>query len=412
MTQDRDPDRNARAGGLVGPGLALAAVVLMAAALRPGATSVGPVIAELRADLGISATTAGVLTALPGLTFAAIGAVAVALSRRIGLTGGLLVGLVVVVAGLLARTFTGSTVAFLACTLLGLAGMALGNVLVPAWIKRHGGSHVTRLMTAYGVTLLVSAGIGSMVASPIAQHAPGGWRAALGVWGLTAALGLAPWLVLAIRERADLADRAGSPLLPPSGSVLRSPTAVALGVFFGMQALTAYVQFGWLPQVYRDAGLSATSAGALLAMISGIGVIGGFLMPGWVATASNLAPGIWAFGALTIAGWAGLLVAPARVPWLWALLLGCGGWTFTAAIAMITARSRDPHVTARVSGFVQPFGYLLAGIGPLLVGVVYQATGGWTVVLWAMMGVAVVMTLSGLRLARRTYVDDELHDRA
>lgn len=416
MTQPSEPDRTppagtpdaARGAALVGPGLALLAVVLMAAALRPGATSVGPVIAELRAGLGISATVAGVLTALPGLTFAAIGAVAVALSRRIGLTGGLLVGLVLIVAGLLSRTFAGSTVAFLACTLVGLAGMALGNVLVPAWVKLHGGVYVTRLMTAYSVTLLVGAGIASMVAAPIAQLAPGGWRAALGVWGLTAAVGLLPWLVLARRERADLADRAAAPILPPSGSMLRSPTAAALGLFFGMQALTAYVQFGWLPQVYRDAGLSATAAGALLALISGIGIIGGFLMPRWVATSSNLAPGIWAFGVLTIAGWVGLLVAPATVPWLWAVLLGFGGWTFTASIAMITARTRDPQVTARVSGFVQPFGYLLAGLGPLLVGVVYQATGGWTVVLWSLMGVAVVMTAAGLRLARRTYVDDEL----
>lgn len=393
---------------LVGPGLAMVAVVLLAAALRPGATSVGPVIAEVQQGLGMSATVAGVLTALPGLTFGAIGAIAVAISRRIGMTGGLLLGLVLVVSGLLLRTFTGSTAAFLACTLLGLAGMALGNVLVPAWIKRHGGAYVTRLMTAYSVTLLVSAGIASMLASPIAQQAPGGWRAALGVWAVSAAVGFVPWLVLWRRERSDLADRAGSPILPPSGSLVRSPTAAALALFFGMQALTAYVQFGWLPQMYRDAGLSATAAGALLALISAIGVVGGLLMPRWVAASSNLAPGMWAFGVVTVAGWAGLLVAPSTVPWLWATLLGIGGWTFTASIAMITARTRDPHVTARVSGFAQPFGYLLAGLGPLLVGVVYQATGGWAAVLWGLMVVAAVMTAAGLRLSGRRYVDDEI----
>ncbi len=392
---------------IVGPGLALVAVVLMAAALRPGATSVGPVIAEVSESVGMGAALAGVLTALPGLTFAAIGAVAVALARRVGLTVGIVVGLVLIVLGLVLRTFTDSTAAFLACTLLGLAGMALGNVLVPAWAKRHGGPYVTRLMTAYSVTLLVSAAIGSAAASPIAAYAPGGWRAALGVWGLTAAVGFVPWVVLAVRERADAADRTGTAMLPPSGLMLRSPTALALGLFFGTQALTAYAQFGWLPQIYRDAGLSATAAGALLALISVIGVVGGFLMPRWVATSANLAPGMWFFGASTIAGWLGLLIAPAAVPWLWAVLLGFGGWTFTAAIAMITVRTRDPHVTARVSGFVQPFGYLLAGLGPLLMGVVYQATGGWTQVLWGLVGVAVVMTIAGLRLARPAYVDDE-----
>lgn len=407
MDQDTAADP-APASTIVRPALALVAVVLIAAALRPGTTSVGPVIAELRADLGFSAVVAGVLTALPGLTFGAIGAVAVALSRRAGLTGGLLVGLVLIVVGLVLRTFTGSTLAFLACTLLGLAGMAVGNVLVPAWIKHHGGPHVTRLMTAYSVTLLLSAAVGAALAAPIAERAPGGWRAALGMWGLTAAVAVVPWAVLAVRERRDSADRDDAPLLAPSGSMLRSPTALALGTFFGMQALSAYAQFGWLPQIYRDAGLPGTTAGALLAFVSGIGVVGAFLMPRWVARSTDLRFGIWAFGVLTVAGYAGLLIAPAALAWLWAALLGLGGWAFTAAITMLTARTRDPQVTARVSGFVQPLGYIAAGLGPLGMGVLYQVTGGWTAVLWGLMGVGTIMTVAGLRLARPAYVDDEI----
>ncbi|QGF22684.1 MFS transporter [Raineyella fluvialis] len=394
--------------GLVGPALALVAVILVAAALRPGATSVGPVMAELRQQFGLGGGVAGMLTALPGLTFGAIGAAAVALSRRIGLTAGVLTGLVLITVGFLARTFTASALTFLLATLVGLSGMALGNVLVPAWIKRHGGTYVTRLMTAYSVTLLVGAAAASMLASPIAAIAPGGWRAALGMWGLAAGVGLVPWTVLTIRERRDRADRAGAPILAPSGSLLRSPTAVALSLFFGMQALNAYAQFGWLPQIYRDAGLSATAAGGLLGLISLLGIVGGFLMPVWVARARDLTVGIVVFGVLTAGGYVGLWLAPAVVPWLWAGLLGLGGWAFTAAIAMITARTHNPHVTARVSGFIQPVGYVLAGLGPLLVGVLHQVTGGWAQVLALLIGTAVVMTLAGLRLARPAYVDDEI----
>ncbi|MEA5155364.1 MFS transporter [Raineyella sp.] len=392
---------------IVGPALALVAVVVVAGSLRPGATSVGPVMAELRQQFGLDGTAAGLLTALPGLTFAAIGAVAVALSRRIGLTAGVLAGLALITGGFLLRTFTGSTLAFLACTLVGLSGMALGNVLVPAWIKRHGGGAVTRLMTVYSVMLLVGAAAASMFASPVAAVAPGGWRAALGVWGLAAAVGLVPWAVLTVRERRDRADRAGVPIVAPSGSLLRSPTAVALSVFFGMQALNAYVQFGWLPQIYRDAGLPAGAAGGLLGFVSVLGILGGFLMPVLVERSPDLTPVMVAFGVLTVAGYVGLWLVPAVVPWLWATLLGLGGWAFTAAIAMITARSRDPQVTARLSGFVQPVGYLMAGIGPLLVGVVHQLTGGWPWVLTLLIGTAVVMTLAGVRVARPTYVDDE-----
>lgn len=408
-TDPGDPRRvGPAATGIVGPTLALVAVILVAAALRPGATSVGPVMAELRHQFGLSGAVAGLLTALPGLTFGAIGALAVALARRIGLTAGVFTGLVLITLGFLLRTFTGSTAAFLACTLIGLAGMALGNVLVPAWIKRHGGGAVTRLMTAYSVTLLIGAAAASILAAPLVRVAPGGWRAALGVWGLAAGIGLLPWLVLTLRERRDRADRAGAPILPPSGSLLRSPTALALSLFFGMQALNAYAQFGWLPQIYRDAGLSGEAAGALLGLISLLGIVGGFLMPVWVERSTDLTAGIVGFGVLTVGGYVGLWLAPATVPWLWAGLLGLGGWAFTAAIAMITARTHNPHVTARVSGFAQPVGYVLAGLGPLLVGVLYQVTHGWTAVLALLVGTAVVMTVAGLRLARPTYVDDEI----
>ena len=393
---------------LVGPGLALVAIVLMAAALRPGATSVGPLMTEITEGLGMSAAVAGVLTALPGFTFAAIGVVAVMVSRRFGLTGALLLGVVLLVVGLLLRTFTGSTVAFLACTLLLLTGMGLGTILVPPWIKRHGGEHVTRLMTAYSVTLLLGGSVGSMLASPVAQLAPGGWRAALGMWGLLAIVGLVPWIVLARRERADLADRAGAALLPPTGSLLRSPTATALAAFCGAQFLIAYVQFGWMPQMFRDAGLSPNAAGVMLGMVSLVAIIGGFLTPPWVARSSNLTVGMLVLGLVTVIAWGGMLVAPAALPWLWSVLMGIGAWTFPAGIAMITARTREPEITARVSGFVQPFAYLMAGIGPLVVGVVYEEAGGWTAVLWGLVVVSVLMTIAGLRLTRQTFVDDEI----
>lgn len=412
MSENTEPaqvaDSPAEVTRLVGPGVALIAVILVAAALRPGATAVGPVIAELRQEFGLNGTVAGLLTALPGLTFGAIGAAAVALARRIGLTGGILAGLLLIMVGLLLRTFSGSTVGFLACTLIGLAGMALGNVLVPAWIKRHGGGAVTRLMTAYSVVLLVGAATASMLAAPLVRVAPGGWRAALGVWGIAAAVAVVPWIVLGLRERRDRSDRAGAPMLPPSGSLLRSPTAVALSLFFGTQALTAYAQFGWMPQIYRDAGLSGDTAGLLLGLVSLLGIVGGFLMPVWVERSTDLRAGMVGLGVVTVGGYVGLWLAPATAPWLWAGLLGLGSWAFTAAIAMITVRTRHPQVTAQVSGFAQPIGYVLAGLGPLLVGVLYQLTGGWAAALALLIVTAVVMTVAGLRIARPTYVDDEI----
>ncbi len=385
------------------------AVVLVAVNLRPGASSVGPVLAEVRDGLAAGSGVVGVLTGLPGLCFAGFGALAVGLARRVGTTTGITLGLVAVTAGLLLRAVAGSPALFLLLSTLALAGMAVGNVLVPAWIKRHGGRNEVTLATIYGSGLVVGGSLGSLLTAPLAD-ALGGWRPALGAWGVAAALALPVWAWL-----TWTLERATGPAVatrPTGGRITGSPTAVAMTVLFGTQAMHAYIQFGWLPQIYRDAGLSATYAGALQALLSGITIIGGLVMPTVIARSRTLAPHMLTFGALIVVGYVGLLLAPATLPWLWAVLLGVAGFAFPTCIALITARTRHSTVTARLSGFVQPVGYLLAGLGPVAVGLLHDATGGWDVVLWLLAATAVPFTWAGLKVSRPVYVDDELDDPA
>ena len=75
-----DPHQDSRAERL----LVLVGIVVLAFNLRPAAVSVGPVLGELTAELGMSPTTAGVLTTLPVLAFAVFGALAPWLARVVG----------------------------------------------------------------------------------------------------------------------------------------------------------------------------------------------------------------------------------------------------------------------------------------------------------------------------------------
>ena len=382
-------------------------VVLVAVNLRPGASSVGPVLAEVQDGLGLDATAAGVLTALPGLAFAVVGALAVGLSRRLGINGSIVLALGAVAAGLLVRSIVDSAVWFMALTILAFAGMAVGNILVPAFIKRHGGRRTAVMNSIYGTSLALGATLPLLLGGVLAGADPAGWRLSLGIWGGLALAAFLPWLVVAVRAGRDpVAGHA--PETDRKVRMRSSPTAVALSIFFGVQSMHAYVQFGWAAQIYRDAGLEQGHAGLMAAIIAGLGIPGGLIMPALVARSGRLRFYIAGLGGFMLAGYSGLLLAPAALPWLWAICLGVGGFAFPTALALITARSREPRTTAQLSGFIQPVGYLLAALGPFAIGALHDVSGSWSLPLAILLASAVVMVGAGIRAAAPRFVDDEL----
>jgi CP family cyanate transporter-like MFS transporter len=157
----------------------------------------------------------------------------------------------------------------------------------------------------------------------------------------------------------------------------RSPLAWALAVYFGLQATAAYVVIGWLPQMFRDAGVPAETAGLLFSLTMVLAVPLSYVL---AAVAGRLRDqsGIAAvLGACGLAGYVGMWVSPAAAPWLWAVLLGVSNSSFPLALTMIGMRGRDTATVGRLSAFAQSTGYLLSIPGPLAAGALYQHTGGW-----------------------------------
>jgi CP family cyanate transporter-like MFS transporter len=381
------------------------AVAAIAIILRPGATSIGPVLAEITHGLGLSATVAGALTALPGFCFAIAGATAVTLSNKLGTAGALTLGAAAAALGLLARSLVTNQAAFLALSVLALLGAGMGNILVPVFIKRFYPRRQSVLMMVYVVGLTTGATVPGLV-TPLFLSTPSGWRAALGVWGVISALAVVPWVVLTVRERR----LTGAAMGPRSSilSVIRSRRALGLAVFFGIQSMQAYVCFGWLAQILRDSGVSAASASLLMSYYSGLGFPAALIMPIVVARSRDLRPYVVIFSTLLAVGFVGLWLAPLWSPILWVTLLSVAGFSFPMALALITARTRDPHVTGGLSGLTQSVGYVFSGLGPLLVGIIHEVTGGWSVPLLMIAGSAVFLLLGGLAIARPGYVDDDL----
>jgi len=393
----------ARPGARTG-GLAVVALLLVAFNLRPAVTSLGPVLAEARAALGMSGAVAGLLTSVPALCFALVGFAAPGLARRYGPSAVVAAGTAVVAVGLVLRPLAGGTALFLALSAFALAGIAVANVLLPVVVKQRFPDQVGRMTGLYSMALNLGASVAAAATVPLSGAFGGDWRWGLGAWGVVAAVAVPPWLVLA---RVRTADRAPQPAPGPPGAgsgpgvrMTRSPTAWALAAYFGLQAGAAYIVIGWLPQVFRDAGLSAGSAGLLFAITSLLGVPLSFALSalaGRLRRQSAIAVVLGVFG---LAGYAGLWAAPAAAPWVWAVLLGVANCSFPLALTMIGLRGRNSATVVRLSAFAQSAGYLLSIPVPFLVGALYEHTGGWRVPLVLMAVLMVAQLVAGLLAGR------------
>ncbi|MGW0163184.1 CynX/NimT family MFS transporter [Mycobacterium sp. NPDC003323] len=378
------------------------AVVLTAANLRPAITSVGPMLGDMRGELGTSALWAGVLTTLPGLCFAGAGLTAPFLSRRLGLGRAIATALVVLVAGLLIRVVDGPAVV-IGGTLIATAGIALINVLIPVVIKESFPARIG-LMTGIYTAALQGGGAAGSAVTPSLDEWLGGWRPALGAWAGLAAAALAFWMI-AMRGRATTSVTA-----PPTGegararSMLRSRLAWIVTGFFGCQSCMAYIVMGWLPQVFIDNGMSKSDAGMLLGLNALIAVPISIVVAPMAARRPGQSGWIVGLGVLGFSGALGLAFAPMAAPVLWTLLLGLGMSVFSLALAVIALRSRTAADTARLSGMVQGLGYLLAGVGPFLFGLLHEISGGWTVPWIMLLGVYVVQIVLGALAGRPRYV--------
>lgn len=387
--------------------LVVVGLVLTALNLRPAITSLGALLEEVRDGLHMSGSVAGVLTSVPPLCFAVFGIMAPRLARRFGPGAVVCAGMIAITAGLAIRPLVGGTAGFLAASALALMGIAVSNVLMPVIVKRWFPDRVGSMTGLYSMALALGTSLAAAVTVPMTSALGGSWRLGLGVWAVLAAVAILPWIPV-VRERS------GAPGQPaarhpdtPALRITRSRTAWGLACFFGLQATAAYITMGWMPQIFRDAGVSAGTAGVLLAVTMAMGVPLAFVIPRVAARMKNQGPIVVLLGSCGLIGYAGLYFAPAGGAWAWALLLGISNCSFPLALTMIGMRSRTGAGVVRLSAFAQSVGYLISIPGPLLIGVLYQHSGGWELPIALMAGLMVPQMAVGILAGRDRTIEDE-----
>jgi MFS transporter, CP family, cyanate transporter len=379
--------------------LLMLAIVLVSLNLRAALTVVGPLIRDLREGDGLSGAGVGLLAAAPLIAFGLISPLGPRLAARFGIERTLVACMVLLSASLALRPLP-SVVLLFAGTLAAGAGIAVANVLLPALVKRRFGEHATFVTGIYSVALGIGAALAAGVAVPSEGWLGDSWRGALAVWAVPALLSAVVWLPL-LRG----APRHAASAAPVRVSLWRDAVAWRVTAFMALLAVLFYSQVAWLPEIYRHEGMSKGSAGALLSVSLFMGIPCGFVVGALAGRLRDQRPIALAGGVVVVVGWLGVLVDPMLAPWLWSALLGIGfGTGFTLVLALFVLRARDAAHAAALSGMAQSVGYTLAAIGPIAVGALHDATGGWGAPLVVLLAVSAVDLALGLGAARRCWV--------
>lgn len=407
-TPRANPRRGAALFGVyIGAGL-----LLIAFNLRIGVASVGPVLAAIEDDLKVSASTASLLTTIPVFAFGAFAFLTPMLTRRIGLHRLLGITMAAVAIGIGVRLID-SPIALFGGTVLVGAAIAVANVCMPAAIKQDFGHRVGLMMGLYSTALFVGAAVAAAFTVPLLAASDGSWRGALGFWAIPAVVALVVWLPRALKNPGHIPGThrvVDAPVEqrdePSLGRLFRDPVAWAVTAFMGLQSLSYYAALTWVPTLLQDAGVSAHDAGLLLSYSSAPGIVAALVVPvlmqrvraGWVLVGVS--------AALSVGGLVGLLVAPTgAAPWLWMTMLGLGqGASIALSLSYIVLRSPDARHTAHVSTMAQGTGYLLAGFGPLGIGLLHSVTDGWVAPIVVLVALLVVQFLAGSAASRERHV--------
>jgi MFS transporter, CP family, cyanate transporter len=344
----------------------------------------------VRADLGLSGTAAGVLTALPVLCFGVFAPLMPRLVRRVAIER-LLAACALLTAVALALRGAGGVAPLFLGTLGAGAAVAVAQTALPVLIRTAHAEHVGRLTGAFSMALPLGATLGAALAVPL-EHALGGWEASLASWSLLALAAGALWLGADGSTRVEGAQ-------PPRLRVDRLAWSVAL--YFAIQSMAFYIGLSWLPSILADdGGYSEETAGLLQALSALAQLPSAYLVPELASRRRGQEPILAAIVAVSAIAVLGLMVAEGAAP-LWMVVLGVGqGGALGLALILPVLRGGSPAAVSSLTAMTLSVGYLGASIGPWLGGVLHDATDAWAATLALLLVVTVLQAVPGLPASR------------
>ena len=372
--------------------LTLLGVFLVALNLRAPFTSLAPVLEQIMESLSLSAAQAGFVTALPLISLAVFSSLAPKLAQNLGLEKALVISLFCVALGVAVRSMGLVSPLYLGTVVMG-AGIAFGNVLLPAVVKKFFPERISEVSSLYIFVMGVGSTLAASVMVPLSQQAPEqlfGWQFALAfnlIFPLAALLFWLPKLTTKSRQQHQAEQHNKSVSIT---SLLRLPVAWFVTLALGINSFTFYAFAGWLPKILNDVGYSELDAGYIYGFLQFSTMVPGLVLMPILAKLRNHTLLITLCASSVVFSLLGMILAPGLAI-LWVGLFGLSNCaTFIVALSFIGHKTTNTQQAAALSGMSQSFGYALAATGPSLIGFIHTSTGTWSLPLLiiALFGVA------------------------
>ncbi|MFD2116726.1 CynX/NimT family MFS transporter [Paenibacillus yanchengensis] len=378
-------------------------LIVIASTMRAPMTAVGSLISDIRATLQLSNATAGLLTTLPLLAFSVLSPFVPILAKRFGLTQIIAASAIVLTIGITIRSSGQLITLFTGTVIIGLA-IAVCNVLLPSFVKTKFPNNIGLMTGVYSVAMSFSGAIASGLSVPLAVQHGFGWQGSLLIWAGLACIAAICWCWQLMMERKLNAKTNKPAIIHNITSPLeekqpfwKNKLALSITFFMGLQSTIFYVMVSWLPEILQERGMSAEHAGLQLSIIQLSQLPFTLIVPILAGKKKDQRSFVIIMFLLLISSLIGFMYGSVQWVTVASILMGAGGgFAFSLAMMFFTLRTKDAQSAAKLSGMAQSVGYLLAAIGPVLFGKLYDLTNNWTAPLFILVSVAILLFVMGL----------------
>src|SRR5690625_27442 len=319
----------------------------------------------------------------------------------------LMVGLLTLIVGISLRSITIVFFIFLGTLCIGL-GIAICNVLLPSVIKEKFPLKVGLMTSIYTTCMALFATTASGVSIPLAEGLQLGWQFSLLIWITPAVIGLVIWIIIYRKNNQQSDNKVTYNKPKQSSGIWQSKLAWKVALFMGFQSLIFYVTISWLPELLMDGGMKKATAGYMLSYFQLLGIPISFMIPMIAVQMKTQRPLVISINLLYIIGIILLLLNISF--WMSVLsvtLIGiASSANFALSLSFLSIRAKNAYDAAELSGMAQSVGYVIAAMGPIFIGFIYDLTHAWTVPLLILIGIALIIIYVGMSAGKNEYVFD------